>query len=601
MIRGGYRLKIAVANLTNREYKVQEVEEGFAIENIGGRGWGARILYDSFSQRIDAFDPMNRLVIASGPLSGLLVPCSGKLSISAISPATGLYGDSNVGGGFAPTLKRAGFDALIVDGIAREPTYILIEDGWVGFKDAKHLWGKFTMDTEAALKRDEGREASIIAIGPAGENLVKIACIGSDFGRQAGRTGMGAVMGHKRLKAVVVRGSEDIPVAEPEVVKKLWDECEAYITGHHEFDIMTRMGTMKVVEWANEMSCLPTRNFLQAQYERASEIDGKAMEKRTKVGSKGCYLCSMKCGQISEAYGVRVEGPEYETAAMIGSNCALPSIEDVVRANYACDQFGLDSISAGNIAAFAMECFERGLIDKRDTDGLELRFGNTDALIRLLEMMAYRRGFGALLAEGVAHASRRIGKGSERFAMHVKGLEISGYDVRAAPAMALAYATCDIGAHHNRAWAITYDIQVGREGYGEDKVKRVIYLQHVRPMFDCLGVCRFPWVEVQMDLEYYPKFYEAITGVRTTLNDLLRRSETVWNIVRLISLRQGLKPGSDWLPDRVFDDPIPDGPLKGSALRKDEFKKMVVKYYELRGWDSQGIPTKAKLRELGLG
>ncbi|MBS7628040.1 aldehyde ferredoxin oxidoreductase, partial [Candidatus Bathyarchaeota archaeon] len=202
MIKGGYRLKIAVANLANREYKVQEVEEDFAIENIGGRGWGARIIYDSFSQRIDAFDPMNRLVIASGPLSGLLVPCSGKLSISAISPATGLYGDSNVGGGFAPTLKRAGFDALIVDGVAKEPTYILIEDGWVGFKDAKHLWGKFTMDTEAALKRDEGREASIIAIGPAGENLVKIACIGSDFGRQAGRTGMGAVMGHKRLKAV---------------------------------------------------------------------------------------------------------------------------------------------------------------------------------------------------------------------------------------------------------------------------------------------------------------------------------------------------------------------------------------------------------------
>lgn len=278
----------------------------------------------------------------------------------------------------------------------------------------------------------------------------------------------------------------------------------------------------------------------------------------------------------------------------------MKGIEEVVQANYLCDQLGLDTISAGNTIAFAMECYEKGLIDKRDTDGLALNFGNTNALYTMLEKIAYRKGFGKLLGEGVAAASKTIGKGSERFAMHVKGLEQSGYDVRAAPAMGLAYATCDIGAHHNRAWAITYDVQTDRTTYGDDKVRRVIYLQNIRSAFDCLGICRFPWLEFGLDPAVYAKFYSIATGVQTSLDDLLKRSEGIWNLTRLISLRQGLKPSSDWLPDRVFDDPVKTGSLKGAVLNRGKFRQMIDRYYEFRGWTKQGVPKKAKLNELDV-
>jgi len=600
VIKGGYVMRLAFVNLSDGSVKAEAVDEGFAVKYIGGRGWGAKLVYDTAPGKVEPFSAENRVVVSSGPLSGLPVPCSGKVNFSAFSPATGFYGDSNAGGDFAVELKRAGFDALIVEGVAKETTYILVEDGEVSLMDAKPYWGMPSIDAESALKRDVGGDVSVAVIGPAGENLVKYACISTDFGRQAARCGIAAVMGFKRVKAIAAKGNGEIPVADVDTLRKLWEESRKTIVEHPDFTTWRKQGTMKTVAWANEFSCLPTRNFSEAVFEGFKAIDGEAMETRTRVGSKACYRCEMPCGQISQAEGIKVEGPEYETAAMIGSNCALTSIEEVVRANYICDQLGLDTISMGNAAAFAMECFEKGLITRDDTGGLDLRFGNAEALYALFGMVAYRKGLGNVLAEGVAAASKAIGKGSERFAMHVKGLEISGYDVRAAPAMGLAYATCDIGAHHNRAWAIKYDVEKDRATYGEDKVQRVIYLQHLRPMFDCLGVCRFPWVEFSLNPEFYARFYSAATGVETSLNDLLQRSEAVWNLTRLISLRQGLKADMDWLPERVFEDPIPEGPLKGSVLSRSMFKQMVKQYYAFRGWDENGLPTEGKLKELGL-
>ncbi|MEM2905819.1 MAG: aldehyde ferredoxin oxidoreductase family protein [Candidatus Bathyarchaeia archaeon] len=600
MISGGYLLKVARVRLDDGIVRQEHVDDEYAVRYVGGRGWGAKILYDAAEMRVEPLSPENKVVVAAGPLSGLTVPCSGKTSFSALSPATGLYGDSNMGGEFAVTLKRGGFDALILEGVSPKPVYVHVSNGVVEVKDARPYWGMLSYDAEDALRRDQGEDCQVAVVGPAAENLVKVASIGTAHGRQAARCGIAAILGHKRVKAIVAQGDGPIPVADADELGRLWEEADKYLTAKPEYDLWQREGTMRIVEWANGLSCLPTRNFLEAQYEKVAQIDGEAMERRTRIGRKGCYACSIACGQINSAKGLRVEGPEYETATMIGSNCALNSIEEVVEANYLCDQLGLDTISAGNIAAFAMECYEKGILDKNATGGLELSFGNFEALKTLLEMIAYRRGLGNLLAEGVAQASRILGRGSERFAMHVKGLEISGYDVRAAPSMALAYATADIGAHHNRAWAVTYDVKSDRSTYTEDKARWVIYLQHLRPLFDCLGVCRFPWVEFGLDPTYYARFYRAATGVKASLEELLKRSEAIWNLTRLINLRQGMKPGADWLPDRVFDDPIPSGPLKGARLDRAQFRQLLGKYYELRGWDQQGVPTESKLRELGI-
>ncbi len=599
MIKGGYFLKTARINLNKERVKVESVDEKFAIEYIGGRGWGARILYDELKTRTDGLSPNNKIVIAAGPLSGLLVPCSGKTHFTAISPQTGIYGDSNVGGYFSYSLKKSGLDGLIIEGRASRATFIVIDNDDIEFRDASPFWGMYTINTEDAIKRKIGKDFHIAAIGPAGENLVKFASVNCDYGRQAGRCGIGAVMGSKRLKAIAVRGSNQIPVADSDLLKKIYKEASAEIATNPTFKMMKKQGTLQVLKWVNDMSCLPTRNFSEVQYEQYQKIAGENMEKTTKTGNRGCYLCPMPCGQLNQAKGVTVEGPEYETAAMIGSNCAL-NLEETIYANYLCDQLGLDTISAGNVSAFIMECFEKGLVNSIDTDGLIMKFGSSYALFELLREIAFRQGIGNLLAEGVKKTSQKIGKGSEKFAMHVKGLEISGYDVHAAPAMALSYATADIGAHHNRSWAITYDMEKGRESYGEDKVRWVIYLQHLRPMFDALGVCRFPYVETGLDPNFYAKFYTATIGIETSLEDLLKRSERIWNLTRLINLRQGLTGEEDWLPDRVFDDPIPSGPLKGTSLDRSAFREMIDTYYRIRGWNEKGKPSENKLKELAI-
>ncbi|MEM3507608.1 MAG: aldehyde ferredoxin oxidoreductase family protein, partial [Candidatus Bathyarchaeia archaeon] len=506
-----------------------------------------------------------------------------------------------VGGMFGAELKQAGFDALIIEGASKEPIYIWINDGNVKFNSAQHLWGKGCFQTEEEIKKElKDSSVKVACIGPAGENLVKFASINCDFGRQAGRCGMGAILGAKKVKAIAVKGSLGIQVADFEETLKIFEEALNYILSHKDLKIWRRQGTMQVINWSNENSALPTKNFLFNSFEEYQKINGEALENEVKIGNSSCFGCPICCGQLSmvKSLGIVVEGPEYETAGMLGSNCALNSIEDIVYANYICDDLGLDTISTGGVIAFTMECFEKGILSQ--DIGFKLDFGNKEGMFKLIEMIAYRRGIGNILAEGVKKASSIIGKGSEKYAMHVKGLEISAYEHRAAQAMALAYASCDIGAHHNRAWAITYDVKVGRESYSEDKVKWVIYLQHLRPMFDCLGVCRFPWVELGLDPEYYARFFKATTGFDMSLNDLLKASERIYNLTRIINISRGMTSEEDWLPERDFEDPIPTGPFKGLMLDRKKFKKMIEDYYRLRGWDKSGIPSKRTLLELEL-
>jgi len=601
LIKGGYLGRVLRVNLTTKEAREERLSEEFMVKYVGGRGWASRIIWDESLNVKSAFDPDNKLIVMTGPLTGLMVPGACKVTVASISPATGIYGDSNVGGLFGVQLKQAGFDGVIIEGVSEKPVYLWINRRGAELRSAEHLWGKGSLTTESMLKKELGdNSVSMLTIGPAGENLVAFACITCDYGNQAGRTGMGAVMGAKRLKAIAVKGEDGIPVADPATMEKLYTEALDYLKSKDELRVWWDQGLMQVIEWAQEASCLPTHNFQLATFIHAKRIGGEAISK-AKIRDVSCYLCPMACKKLVEAKGKLVIGPEYETAVFLGSNVGLSSLEDVAYANWLCDELGMDTISAGSLIAFAMECWERGLLRDDQVEGLDLSFGNAETVFKLLEMMAHREGLGAVLADGVKEAAKRIGGDSERYALHVKGLEVSGYDVRAAPAMALAYATADIGAHHNRAWAITYDLKVGRDKYTEDKVKWVIYLQHVRPLFDCLGVCRLPWVELGLDLRFYEKFYVAATGIQVALEELLKASERIYNLTRAIGGVRGVAKKDDSLPRRFFEDPIPEGPLKGAKLSREKFNQMLTKYYELRGWDPEtGLPTRAKLIELGL-
>ena len=595
--------KILRIDLSRKKISEEKPEKGWAIKYIGGRGWGARKVWDEVGVNVDPLGPENLLFFASGPLTGLLVPSAGKLSIVSISPATGIYADSNVGGAFGAELKQAGYDAIAIKGVSEKPVYIMIDDGDVELRDAKDYWGLGALATEERLKKDLGDNSIHVAsIGPAGENLVKFACITSDWGRNAGRTGMGAVMGAKRVKAIVVRGFRDIPVADVDRLMEIADRAYGFIQENEFLDIWQRQGTLQVIDWANERGVLPTRNFQETVFEHAEEIGGDRMED-VKTTDRACFACPMTCGNycVVEEGGrkVAVEGPEYETAAMLGSACGIRDLKTIIKANNLCDDLGIDTISAGNLVGLLMEAYEKGIITRDDTGGVELRFGDGESLLRVLEMIAKREGIGDTLAEGVRAVTEKW-RETRSFAMQAKGLEQSAYDTRASPGMALAYATCDVGAHHSRAWVISKDLEMRGRWTAEDRAKLVIYHQHIRPLFDCLGVCRLEWIELSIDENVYAEFYSAATGVETTLEGLLQRSEAIYNLTRAISVIRGVSRADDYPPERVFRDPIPTGPLKGMKLQREEYDELLDTYYRLRGWNSQGVPTRETLKRLGL-
>lgn len=590
-------------NLSKNKISEQEPHKDFIYKYIGARGWGARMVWEEVGVGTDPLGPDNLIFFGSGPLTGLLIPSAGKMSLVSISPATGIYADSSVGGAFGVELKQAGYDAIALRGVSEKPVYIMIDDGDVEIRDAKDYWGAGALATEVQLKKDlEDNDVHVVSIGPAGENLVKFACITSDYGRNAGRTGMGAVMGSKRVKAIVVRGFKDIPIADVEGFMDIAYESYRTISENEFLDIWQRQGTLQVIDWANERGVLPTRNFQETRFEQAEEIGGDKMEE-VKTTDRACFACPMTCGNfcvIKEGdTKVVVEGPEYETAAMLGSVCGIKDLKTVIKANNLCDDLGIDTISSGNLIGLLMEAYEKGIITKDDTGGIELKFGNGEALLKVLEMIARREGIGDIVADGVKAITERW-KGTRPFAMQSKGLEQSAYDTRASPGMALAYATCDVGAHHSRAWVISKDLEMRDKWTTEDRANLVIYHQHIRPLFDCLGVCRLEWIELSIDENIYADFYTTVTGIKTTMKELLERSEAIYNLTRAINVIRGISRADDYPPERVFCDPIPTGPLKGELLQREEYDELLDTYYRLRGWNDEGIPTKKTLTRLGL-
>ena len=619
----GYAGAILRVDLRNATVRKESLPESLVEDFIGGRGFVAKMLYDELPSGIGAFDPENMLIAATGPLTGHFLPASGKTHFGTKSPATGGYADSNMGGHFGPQMKYAGYDVLVITGKAERPSYLFIDDDRVEIRPAAEYWGQGSLTAEKNFKDHLGDDYQIITIGPAGENLVRYACISHDFGRQAGRTGVGAVMGSKHLKAIAVKGTGGIPVADLKEAYAKGKEAYRKVKAKPGFEGWTPEGTAGITNWTNEVGVFPTRNFQTSYAEHHKDINGKAVLERLKITDKGCFGCPTPCGKyghtqtsLGSAY---VEGPEYETIALFGGNCVLKTIEEVAYANYLCDELGIDTISAGVVIGWAIECFQKGILT-RDEIGRAIDFSDLDSVVYLLNKIAWREGIGDLLAAGVKMAAEKTGKGSERFAIHVKGLEWSGYECRNAPSMMLAYMTADVGAHHNRAWVLGHDVagawtsvhDLIASGGGDEaqpkaivsdrSVDYVIDSQHTRSLFDALGNCRLQMMELGFEEEHYAELYSLITGRTKSWQDLLKISERIWQLTRAFSVREIPDFGRhlDLPPARLTEEPIADGPNQGHVMPKEAINKLLTWYYTARGWNESGIPTRETLISAGL-
>lgn len=598
-MHGGYAGRALEVDLTANMVDIVNLKEEDVRKFIGGKGLGAKMLSYRLPARIDPLSPENIIIFITGPLTGTLTPTSARWCVVTKSPLTGIFLDSQVGGHFGAKMKFANFDYFLVKGKAQKPVYLYVNNDGGQLLPADNLWGLGVHETEAKLKQ-KYPNASVGAIGPAGEQLVKIACITSDTYRQAGRGGAGAVMGSKNLKAVVVEGSGKIKFADKESFTKLAKELGQMVLKHPFMAIRRNLGTPLWVRKSNNGGFLPTRNFSSGYFEKADDISAETMKKRIVERNKACFNCTIACGKFSRVKegkykGIVVEGPEYETLALMGANCGINSLEAIAKANLLCDDLGLDTISTGNIIAFAMECNEKGLL--KQTDGLDIKFGNDVALVELVRKIAYREGIGDMLAEGVKSAAESIGQGSDSFAIHVKGLELPGYEPRGTWGMALAYATADRGGCHQRAFTPGAELDGIIPRFSTDKVAGFVKsVQDERSSCFSLVVCDF----VPLSVEDCVNLLNAATGFSMTTTEYLTIGERIWNLARIFNLKEGISREDDRLPLRFHQEKLPDGPTKGQIIPIEDFNRMLDEYYQFRGWDANGVPTKEKLSALGL-
>ena len=598
-IKSGYFKKRLHVDLTEGRCRRTPIADELIERFIGGRGFGAKLVWDNLVEhgfQIDPLGPENLIVIAPGPLTGTYVPSSGKTSFVAVSPATGLYGDSSAGGTFGLELRQTGIDALTIDGRAPQLSVLFLDEDEASIVPTPELAGKTCLEAEGMLKDRFGtHEVKVAVIGPAGEKLVKIACVNTDWSRNAGRCGMGAVLGSKNLKAIVVRGSKDLPVHDLRGLVQESEKAFAYMRNHKYFRMWQREGLMMVMEYASAAGILPTYNFKDATFPRVHQINGDTMLGGYKIGDNACLACSMTCGNIclvkaGRYVGTVTEGPEYESCAMLGSNLGVDNYAAVLHATALCDELGIDTISAGGLVGAVIEGYEQGILTLDDLDGQPIAWGDDAAVMQLLHKIARREGIGNTLAEGSKGVIRRW-PDMEKVLVQVKGLEQSAYDSRAASSMALAYATSDIGAHHARAWTIAKEIEQGKNWTDEEKVDLVIYHQSLRPLFDMLGVCRLPWIELGLNEEHYARFYSLVTGKSATLPELLNKSRDVYDLTRLVNTKLGAGRKDDSLPYKVRACPIRTGPTAGKVVDQATFDRLLTLYYQKRGWDAEGHPS----------
>ncbi len=578
-------------SLTRQTVHREELSADTFTRYLGGRGLGVKVLYEQLHAGVDPLSPENILVFAVGPLTATTVPTAGRTVVVTKSPLTGTAFDSHVGGHFGAHLRKAGYCAVVVEGRASRPVYVWIDDEGVEIRDAKRFWGMDTASTTDALREETDSKAEVACIGPAGENLAKIASIITDKHRAAGRGGVGAVMGSKNLKAIAVHGTATPPVDNEDHVREVVERARRLIKKSPVTNkSLPVYGTPVLVDLINEHGMLPTHNFQEGTFNDVDGVSGEKLLERLHVRRYHCYGCPIGCGRISRAYGEEVGGPEYETIWAFGPACGINDLEFIAAASHKCNLLGLDTISVGSTIACAME-----LVGMQKLDA-PLRFGSTDGLLELLEDIAHRRGLGDRLADGARALA--TAHGAPNVAMHVKGLEIPAYDPRGAQGHALAYATSNRGGCHLRAYMIAPEIMgvpvlVDRDRT-DGKAELVILFQDLSAAMDSLIVCRF--TSFAWSVDDYAELTSAVTGLELDGRGLLRVGERIWNMERLFNIREGFTRQDDALPQR-FSVPLPEGNSRDRVVHLDE---MLPEYYRLRGWDEDGRPTDEKTRSLGI-
>ncbi len=615
MYQGGYTGKILRINLTDQAAKEEELPLETAQDFIGGAGFGIKYLFDEVKAGTDPLGSDNKLIFASGPFSGTTIPCASRMAVTAKSPLTNAVGVALTGGHFPVELKFAGYDALIIEGKAEKPTYVWIKGGEVKFRSAKKVWGMRTTDTQQIIKNElNDQNVRIACIGPAGENLCKIACIINEL-RAAGRKGLGAVMGSKNLKAVAIRGKGKISVADKEKLKSARGEfTKAMKESQVLYPAFSKLGTPMVVDHTCAMGIFASKNYSATGEFAPAEQIGVDVQVTRNVGSESCYGCPVGCTQLKLAKtgpyaGILAEGPEFETMYSFGGCTGVDNIDGIIAADRLADELGLDTISAGVAIAFAMELYEKGILSAEDTGGLSVEFGNHEAMVTLICMMAFREGIGDILADGVKAAAEKIGKGADKYAMHIKGLELPGYDVRGAKAHGLNYATAYTGADHNRGYAfqeifgVPFPYEVDRLAV-EGKGKLTKWNQDVRcATCDAPTMCAFllDIAVPHMATQNTAALMEAATGLKYTPEEIQKVGERINNLARAFNVREGFTRADDTLPERLMSEPLKAGGSKGEVISKEDLKLMLDEYYSERGWDPKtGAPTREKLLELGL-
>ena len=604
----GYAGRILHVDLTTGKTRTEPLNEEYAKKYIGGIGLGMRLWLDYSKAGVDPFSPENPLVLATGPTSGTVWPTGGN-GHAFVSKSPQSYGiaEAKSHGSFGTELKRAGYDGVIFHGRAEKPVYVWIDDDSVQILDASHLWGKSPAETEDTIKEELGDYyIRVAAIGPAGEKLVRIACIINEKSRAAGRCGLGAVMGSKNLKAIAVRGTKDVMVAKPDEFLEFVKEFHERMKGPATKKYRT-LGTPENVLVHNALHCMPTRNYNNAHFEGAEKVSGEYLNARYVAKIIGCSSCAMRCEHVC----VVNEGPykgamarvEYEPLWAMGPYCGIDRLDAIIKGSELCNYYGIDSISAGVIVGFAMDCFENGILTAKDMDGIEARFGNHEALVKLIEKIGKREGIGDILAEGVKFAAEKIGKGAEKLAQHIKGVEVTGYDLRCLKTAALGFAVSFRGADHNRHGAYAFDVKgkFNRLTYEKGRAKAVKDIEDVYTIIDSLIICKFSRGTYYKEFEDLAKLYTLVTGWETTPEEMRLKGERINNLARVINVREGLSRKDDTLPWKVMNFPIPDeGPSKGAYVSQQELDLMLDDYYEARGWTKEGIPTPEKLKQLGM-
>ena len=600
-INGGLAGTLLRVNLSSGEIHRDPTPRDLFERFLGARGVGAYLLLHELAAYTDPLGPDNKLIFLTSPLVGTMAPGANKVTVTFRSPLTQTYSFSLCGGHLAPEIKFAGLDGIVVEGQSERPVYLQIDNGQASLRDAEHLWGKQTHDTEEAIRQELGDPGVHIAvIGPAGEKLVRFACIQADYHREFGRGGGGAVMGAKRLKAIVVRGTGSVHVADPLALSQIAEDVYAQLAKHPKARLRRQFGTPEMVESTNGFGYWATRNFQTGSFEEADRLTGEKLKEQIYVGDKTCYACAIACGKVSTVTkgpfaGKAIEGPEFETVGLLGANCGVGDPHAITAATAICDAYGFDTMSAGAAISFAMEAYEEGIIGPEETGGVELRFGNGDALIAMTQQIADRTGLGDLLAEGSKRAAEKLGV-PER-AMQVKGQELATYEPRGVVGMGLTYAISPKGGHHMIAPTMGLEIagDPKRRLIPDGKAKMVKETQLIMTIVDSLALC------ASMRFVLGPKallsLYHAVTGIELAEEEALEIAERVTNLERLFNLREGLARKDDTLPKRLVEEAMPTGASQGNLVPLDQ---MLDEYYELMGWDSQGVPLAARMLELGL-